>query len=93
METIDDLVLEPVENMFDSVGLMQGSAAPAKRAAVGAGVGAAIVYGTKSNMFFDQNGNYRPWKLTATKTEEKDATWLPYWMMIGLPAFVFGVLI
>ncbi len=92
LSSIDDAILEPLENIFDALGMMQGDLDPLKRAAVGGAIGYGLAYGLKPNFAFDGN-TPRPWKVTASADEQKDATWFPAWAIAALPAFVFGVLI
>lgn len=94
MEALDNIIIEPIEKVFDSVGMMQGDMAPLKRAATGAAIGAAIVYGLQPDFLYDKvNKKYKVFAGTATKDEAADATWFPWWAVIGIPAAVFGVLI
>ena len=93
METLDNLIIDPLESVFDSVGAMQGELAPVKRMAIGAAVGYAIAYGVKPSVAFDEHGVPRPFAGTATAGQKDNATWLPYWAIIGIPAVVFGVFI
>ncbi len=91
--TIDDIILEPLEAGFDAIGAMQGPMAPLKRAAIGAALGAAIVYGIKPGFVY-KGDSFRPFVLTAsTDAEKADATWFPYWAVIGVPAAMFSLLI
>jgi hypothetical protein len=93
MDKLDSLIIEPIENGFDAVGAMQGEMAPLKRAAIGAALGAAVVYGIKPSVAYDKNGVARPFAGTATAGQKDNATWLPYWAIIGIPAVVFSVFI
>jgi hypothetical protein len=92
LSALDNAILEPAENFFDSIGCMQGPSAPLKRAAIGAGLGYAIAYGLKPNFAF-KNGEARPWKVTASGDDAADATWFPAWAIAVFPAFVFGAMI
>lgn len=91
MSVVDDLVLTPLESVMDSLGLMRGSTAPLKRAIVGAGVGAGIVYGIKPAIMFDDNGEPRPWAVT--NPDAANATMVPFWMGIAAPAVFLSVFI
>ena len=92
--TLDNVIITPLEEVFDAVGAMQGEMAPLKRALIGGAVGAAIVYGFKPSICFDKVTHLpRPWALTAQGAEKDKATWLPYWMVIGIPAVVFSTFI
>ena len=91
MASLDDMILDPLENAFDAVGAMQGEFAPLKRAAIGAAIGAGIAYGLKPAFAFDQtSGEPLPFALGS---DAANSTYFPYWAIIGLPAFVFSVLI
>lgn len=90
---LDKVVLAPLEDALDAVGLMQGDAAPLKRAAVGAAIGAGIAYGLKPAFAFDATGNPKPFYFAATDAEKANSTFFPDWAIVALPAFVLGVLI
>lgn len=92
MEAINNAILDPVEEIFDSVGLMQGEMAPLLRAGVGAGLGWALTYGLQPQFMF-KDGKPRPWAVTAKVEDVKDSTYFPAWLGISLPAFVFGALV
>jgi len=87
---IDDVVMDPIENALDAVGLMQGPLAPAKRTVVGAALGAAVTFAWKPEIAFNQDGTLRPW---SAMSEEPNATPMPWWMFVAFPALVLGVLI
>lgn len=92
LSNIDDAILEPLENIFDSLGMMQGDSDPLKRAAVGGVIGYGLAYGLKPQWAFEGD-KPRPWKVTAPDDQQKEATWFPAWAIAALPAFVFGVMI
>lgn len=87
---IDKLVLDPVEDLLDKMGMMQGEYAPVKRAVFGAAVGAAVVWGTHADLFFKGN-KLRPWKLL--HPNDPDATIFPWYLAVAGHAFVMAVLI
>lgn len=90
---IDDIVLEPLESVFDALGAMQGSFAPAKRAAIGAGLGYGILM-LKPSFACNPDGSYRPFILTAqTDADKQNATIFPWWAVVGAPAAMFSLLI
>lgn len=89
-KTFDDAILEPVEHVLDTVGLMQGTFAPLKRTLVGAGIGAVIAFGFQPRLCFNDDGSLRPWSLTSDAT---NATPIPWWMLVSFPAVILGVLI
>ena len=82
-----DVVMDPIEDGFDKLGMMQGEAAPLKRGAVGALLGYGIAYGFKPSFAFDAKGDPKPF---GTK---KGDTLFPAWAIVIAPAIVFGVLI
>lgn len=91
---LDSVVIEPLENAFDAVGAMEGSMAPMKRAAIGAGLGYALAYGLKPAVAFDSQGPLS-FALTASQAD-KDAgrvTYVPAWAIILAPALIFSVFI
>lgn len=89
-KTVDDVILAPVEDALDAVGLMQGAAAPLKRTAVGLALGAGVVFGLKPSLFFNQDGSLRPWSMMS---DDPSATPVPWWVGVAFPAVVLGVLI
>jgi hypothetical protein len=91
--TIDDVILDPLESVFDAVGAMQGPLAPAKRAAIGAGLGYGILM-LKPSFACNPDGSYRPFILTAqTDADKQNATYFPWWAVVGVPAAMFSLLI
>ena len=62
-KTVDDVILAPVEDALDSVGLMQGPAAPLLRTAVGLAIGGGVVFGLQPSLFFNSDGSLRPWSM------------------------------
>lgn len=97
MESIDDMILEPLEGAFNAVGAMQGDLAPVKRAAIGAALGYGIAYYVQPKFAWmkDNTGKMvpKPFAGTATKDQKDVATWFPTWAIIGAPAVIFSVLI
>ena len=89
-KTVDDVVLAPIEDALDAVGLMQGAAAPLKRTAVGLALGGIVVFGLKPSLFFNPDGSLRPWSMTSN---DANATPVPWWVGVAFPAVVLGVLI
>ena len=89
--SLDTWILDPVENGLDAVGLMQGQYAPAKRTLAGAALGAAIVWGIRPGICWSKDGKtLRPWSLTS---KDADATPLPWWAIVAMPAVLLGVFI
>ncbi len=93
MSQLDDVILEPIENLFDSMGMMQGETAPLKRAAVGAAVGYGVAYGIKPSFAFDKDGKAKEWYFTAKAADKDNSTYVPAWAIVAIPAIIFGVLI
>jgi len=94
--SLNDVILEPVENALDSVGLMQGEMAPLKRTALGAAIGFGVMGLWRPSWAYapGPNGKPYPWSVTAPKGTPDDAkTKVPYWMAALIPAVVLGVLI
>lgn len=90
MASVDEIIMDPIESVMDSMGLMQGDLAPAKRTIVGASIGAAAVFTIKPSISFNSDGSIRPWSMMS---EEANATSVPWWVFTAFPAFVLGVLI
>lgn len=83
-----------IENGFDAIGLLRGSNAPVKRAALGALVGSCIVTLARPKAMF-VNGVPRPWSLI-TKNPEKsniEPTPVPWFFVPAALALAAGVLI
>lgn len=89
-QVVDDVLLDPIEGILDSVGLMEGELAPIKRFVVGGAIGAGIVFGAKPSLAFTADGQLRPWSVLS---DDANATPVPWWFMVGLPAVVLGVFI
>jgi hypothetical protein len=90
---LDKVIVEPLETVFDSVGMMQGDSAPLKRAAVGAALGYGINYFLKPSFAYDARGQPKQFYFTADDKEKSNSTYFPYWAVVALPAIIFGVLI
>ena len=73
-----------VERGFDSIGLMRGGSAPAKRFLFGTLVGSGAVYALKPDWAFRKDGSPRPWAISNPQSEDKTA--LPWF----LPGLAFG---
>lgn len=89
-EVVDDVLLNPIESVLDSVGLMEGQLAPLKRATVGAVIGAGLVFVIKPKLAFTTDGNLRPW---AAVSDDPTATTIPWWAMVAVPVVILGILI
>lgn len=94
MDGFNQAVIDPIENIFDSVGLMGPSeAAPLYRAAVGAGLGYGIAFGLKPSFAFNDDGSAKPFAATASVADQAGATWFPAWAIVAIPALFFSVLV
>ena len=93
LQPIDHAIMDPIEEIFDSVGLMQGDSAPLKRAAVGALLGYAIAYGLKPSFAFNDDDSAKPFAGTASDADQANSTWFPAYAIVALPAIVFSVFI
>jgi hypothetical protein len=93
MQTVDDLILDPIERGLDSIGLMQGSMAPLKRTAVGGAIGYAYAFGMKPAFAFNKDGSPKEWSLTASTKDSGKTTLFPWWAIVATPAIILGVLI
>lgn len=87
---LDKIVLDPLEDGLDKLGMMQGEYAPLKRTVFGTAVGSAVVWYTKPNIAF-KNGKPRPWKVTEGTND--DATWTPWWVLGAFPGILLGIFI
>ena len=81
-----ELLYEPIENGLKSIGLMTGTAAPARRLMFGFGIGSALTYMAKPTSMYDQQGNPRPWSLLDPEAENASPV---QWWMPGAAAGVF----
>lgn len=77
-------VWSSIESVYDSLGLMSGDAAEARRFAFGMILGSGIMYVAKPAISYDSKGNPRPWALLQPSSPNKTA--LPWWM----PGVAFG---
>ena len=87
---LDD-VFHGVEGMFDSIGLMRGDAAPARRLVFGVLVGGAAMYLIKPTVAFRQDGRPRPWVLSNPDAPDKTA--VPWWLPAAAAGFFCGFLV
>jgi hypothetical protein len=76
-----------VESFFDSIGLMRGELAPAKRAAFGIVVGSRVMFAVRPGFAFDKNGNPLP------IGRGPRHTMVPWWAPGVALGVVFGVFI
>lgn len=92
MSALESTLLDPLEDVLDSVGLMEGSMAPLKRTAVGAVIGYVGVTVIQPSFCYDDAGKPYEWRLTSKK-DPVETTMVPYWMVAAVPAFILGFLI
>jgi len=80
-----------IERAFDGLGMMQGSLAPIKRAAFGAGLGYIIGEAIRPSWSHTSSGAHRPWLYLSG--DNASGTLLPWWTLPVAGAFVCAVLI
>jgi len=80
-----------VESLYDALGLMSGSSAPAKRALFTGVVFGGAVYALKPKFAFSPNGQVRPWVITSP--DNPNSTPLPWWYFAAAGAILGGVFI
>lgn len=73
-----------IEGVYDSMGLMTGEAAQARRFVFGALVGGGIMYLMKPTASYNPDGTPRPWAMSSPNASDKTA--LPWWA----PGLAFG---
>ena len=77
-------VWDGIESAYDSIGLMSGDAAQARRFVFGMLVGSGLMYVLKPTVAYKGCGSPRPWALLAPQDPSKTA--VPWWM----PGVAFG---
>lgn len=82
---------DAIESVYDSLGLMTGEAAEARRFAFGAILGSGIMHIAKPSISYDSRGNARPWALLQPSAPNKTA--LPWWMPGLALGFFSGFLV
>jgi len=84
-------IVEPIENFFDSIGMMKGEYAPFMRFVLVGSVAGMAMVALKPGMFFKTDGSPRPWKyLNPTLGDE--SSMVPWWIVpvgAGLMASTF----
>lgn len=60
MAAIAEKIILPIESAFDSLGALNGTSAPVKRAGIVATLTALALYVAKPTMFFNAAGDPRP---------------------------------
>jgi hypothetical protein len=84
--SITERVWGSIEGVYDSLGLMEGSTAPAKRMIFTGGLASGVVYAIKPSSAFDSRGA-RPWILTSPG--DPRATTSPWWIW-AVAGAIFG---
>lgn len=88
-----EAIIAPVEGVFDSFGLMQGSNAPMKRFVAVAGLTGLAVWALRPDFAF-QGGEPRPWSVMVPVSREgAQPTSVPWWMPSLLAGLTFSFLI
>jgi hypothetical protein len=88
-------VILPIEGVFDSFGLMQGSNAPLRRFIVVGGLAGLAVWATRPSFAF-QGGEPRPWTMMVgpnVAREGAQPTATPWWVPSLVAGVVFSFLI
>jgi hypothetical protein len=82
-------VIEPIEGVFESFGLMQGGNAPLKRFMVVGGLVGLAVWASRPDFAF-QGGEPRPWTMMVGPNVREGAqpTGTPWWA----PSLIAGML-
>lgn len=88
------MVVQPVEDVFDAFGLMQGPNAPFKRFAVTATLTGLAIWAARPDWAF-QGGEPRPWSLMVGPQVREGAqpTSTPWWSLPVLVGVTFSFLI
>lgn len=84
-------IITPIENVFDSLGMMDGSMSPVYRALFGFTVGTGAMYAIRPSISFDQNGSPRPWSYV--RNQPGVSTALPWWLPGAVLAILSGVFV
>lgn len=83
-----DKVYDAVEGVYDSLGMMKGESAPAKRLLFTGALAGGLAYAIKPRASFDEKGNPRPWALT--NPSHPRGTYFPWFMYAGIGGLVGG---
>jgi hypothetical protein len=83
-----DKVYDAVEGVYDSLGMMKGESAPAKRLLFTGAVAGGLAYAIKPRVSFDEKGAARPWVLTSPSHPR--ATYFPWFMWAGIGGLLGG---
>ncbi len=85
-------IIDTIEDVFDSLGLMEGDLTEMmlKRGAVGFILGGFIITWWKPAFAYRENGEARPWRLTS---QEDDAVLFPWWSYGAIIAIVFSLFV
>lgn len=92
-------IYRPIEGVFDSLGMMSGTLAPVKRAALGAGVGFVLVKAVQPSSMYYEDGTPRPWAFSqvganydGSGTGQHSAL-VPWWAVPAAGAAIGGLFI
>ena len=83
--SLDASIITPLEN---AIAMIPGGSSPIGRSAIGAAIGAALVFGLEPGFMF-KDGKPRPWVITDPKGD--DPTAFPWPFGVILPALLLGV--
>lgn len=83
-------LITPLENVFDSMGLMSGPLSPVWRASVGFGAVSAVLWAVRPAFAFDASGSPRPW---VHAHPSASATAIPWWVLPAGAAILCGVFV
>lgn len=86
-----DKVYDAVEGVYDSLGMMKGESAPAKRLLFTGAVAGGLAYAIKPSASFDEKGQPRPWALTSPQHPRR--TFFPWFFWAGIGGLVGGFFI
>jgi hypothetical protein len=93
-DALSAVIIDPIEDVLDKVGLMQGEMAPLKRAVVGGAIGYGVISMWKPSWAYDPDDHHAyPWTVTHRSMERSQTTMMPYWLASLIPAVILGVLI
>ncbi len=72
-------IYEPIEQGLDSIGLMQGQSAPARRLVFGFALGSALTYIVRPSSMYNPDGSPRSWSVLDPEAADKSpvAWWMP----------------
>jgi hypothetical protein len=83
-------LITPLENVFDSMGLMSGPLSPVWRASVGFGAVSAVMWAVRPGFAFDPSGAPRAW---VHAQNSASSTAIPWWVLPAGAAILCGVFV